>query len=37
MKPVDPKWVTTVESEKFFGGLGKLKAKIDAMAREGRK
>ncbi len=37
MKPVDPKWVRTVSSDEFFGDLGKLKAKIDAMALEGRK
>jgi hypothetical protein len=35
IKPIGHKWVRTVSSDKFFGDLGKLKAKIDAMAQEG--
>ncbi len=37
IKPVGRRWVRTVSSDEFFGGLHKLRAKIDAMAREGPK
>jgi hypothetical protein len=35
IKPVGRKWVKTVSPGEFFGDLGKLKARIDAMAQEG--
>jgi len=35
MKPVGHQWVRTVSSDEFFGDLGKISIKIDAMAREG--
>jgi len=37
MKPIGRKWVRTVPSDEFFGDLDKLRARIDAMAREGPK
>jgi hypothetical protein len=35
VKPFGRTWVRTVSSDDFFGDLGTLKAKIDAMAQEG--
>ena len=37
IKPVARQWVRTVSSDQFFNDLGKLKAKIGAMAQEGQK
>jgi hypothetical protein len=37
IKPVGRQWVRTVAAEEFFGDLDKVRAKIDAMAKEGRK
>jgi hypothetical protein len=37
MKPLGRKWVRMGASDEFFGDLGKIKAKIDAMAKEGPK
>jgi hypothetical protein len=37
MKPLGRKWVKTVSPNEFFGDLDKLRARIDAMAREGPK
>jgi hypothetical protein len=35
MKPIGRQWVRTVSSEEFFGNIGKLRTKFDAMAQEG--
>lgn len=37
MKPLGRKWVKTVSPDEFFGDLNKLRARIDAMAKEGPK
>jgi hypothetical protein len=37
IKPIGRPWVRTVPPDEFFGDLRSLKAKIDAMAREGPK